>query len=159
MEAAFEHVRDNLGAYLVVCACAIPVLFVFRKHTGPVVFHTIEVIIYAAVTHAAFGGAVRSAWWFKSMTSMHLDPNRQAFTTPWLAFWKKDLYAPEALYYAEVVFLILIIFVVARYRPMSLGQKNVYKGKEGPPPSKRKPGAYSRRPQGRRQQARPGRRR
>lgn len=145
MEGVFEHLRQNLAVYAVVSVCIIPVLYIFRKHTVPVIFHGLEVLIYSVLAHLAFYGMVQFTWWFKSQSAMQLDANAQPYTTPLTAFWVKDLYSPEALYYVEVGMFFLIIFVVAYFRPLKMGVKNQYKGKQGPPPPKKK-SAYNRRP-------------
>ncbi len=134
---------------------AAPLLYLFRKQTLPVIYHSVEFVIYCGVVHYVIGGVMRVASWYRSETSFRNTDGSLAkeftpFTTPLnLHFWEKELYNPQWFFYVEVVVAVLLLYVVIFIRPTRF-KRNVYKGRTGKPQktkktaSTRKPGLASR---------------
>ena len=41
----------------------------------------------------------------------------------WIEFWNRDLYDPNWIFYMEIVFFVLVLLAVLRYRPMKVQRK------------------------------------
>ena len=134
MDVFIAHLRENPVGYGVVLAFLVPLLYIGRKYTAPVIFHGFEVVLYSALFHLAFCGAVRFLAWFKGASEFRQVDTAGAvqikdFTTPLTNFWMRDQYVPVGLFYFECLAIFVILCIVVYYRPMSLG-KNYYKGKD-----------------------------
>lgn len=132
MDAAITHVQENPVAYGVILACLFPLLYITRRWTGPIFFHGVEIVLYSAIFHLTFAGAVRFLAWFREASEFRYwetDVNATRMTTPIANFWMKDQYSPEILFYIECVAFAIIVFIVVYFRPMNLGAKNRYKSK------------------------------
>lgn len=134
MDAILAHIQDNLTAYIIGAVFILPVLIAFRQYTGPVIFRTLEGCTYFAMFHLCVAGLTRFAWYFKS--SSQFENNAAAeeamtpFTTPVnLQFYQKELYSPQWIYWVEVAAILGVIYIVVVLRPVSISQKNKYKGK------------------------------
>lgn len=149
MEAVIQHFQENLTAYIAFTVCMLPVLYISRKYSGPVIFHVAEMALYAVVFHMSFAGLVSFFSWFRDSSSFkNYDTSgaliTDTFAVPVKEFWLKELYAPTGLYYFELAVLAVIAFVVVYYRPLGFGQKNHYKGADGGQGSKASQGKYGR---------------
>lgn len=123
-----EHLKEYYLIYILFLGCAIPLVYVTRRYSVPFIFYATETIIYMMLMHAAVGVMTRVAAWFKDQSSM-----KRAFdikgapapewTTPWLQFWDRELYKPETLFYVEIVFALIILTLVWRYRPMRVKRR------------------------------------
>lgn len=136
MDVVIQHVQEHLAIYVTGGAVLLPLLYVFRYWTFPVLFHGSEIAFYLAIFHFITGGLVRFFWYFKSQTQMEnaLGPaEAQAnWTTPInLEFWKRDRYEPEWLFFFEIGAAVCILFLVYKFRPVKYNRKNRYKGKDG----------------------------
>lgn len=126
MYELLENIQNNLVAYVVVFGMVGTLLFVFRKQTGPVVFHAIEGSIYAAIFHLAFSLIVLGLSSFKSAAVFDPGEKVATFTTSWWAPWDRSGYSPEWLFYVTCVGWVGIIYLIVFIRPMS--SSNQYKG-------------------------------
>lgn len=142
MEAVLQHLRDNMIAYGVGTVCIVPVLYIFRRYTAPVIFHSIEYVIYVGVMHTVMAGVVRFFGYFKDQTAMERAFGQEVpdsgFTTPFMEFWKREMYSPTWLFYLEISLAAAILFIVLKYRPVNFKSKNRYRGKQGPAGKKKK---------------------
>lgn len=139
MEGFTTHIQDNWIAYAILIVCLVPVLYVFRDYTRPFIFHGFEVAIYMAIFHVVFHFGVGIAAWFRYESSFD-----KSITVDWntplaVGFWQRELYVPQGLFWAEVVVLFLFIFIVWRFRPMKLGDKNTYRSTKVMPQAKPSP--------------------
>ena len=144
MNTVIQHVEQNLTIYVIAVALGAPLLYLFRKQTVPVIYHSMEYAIYCGVFHFILGGLLRVSSWFRSETSFRNTDGSLAkefvpFTTPlnW-HFWEKELYQPQAVFYVEAVAALLILYVVIFIRPTRY-KRNVYKPRiETPQKTKKK---------------------
>jgi hypothetical protein len=138
VNAVMSHVQANATAYGIGGALAVVIIVAFRKYTLPVLAYLLEVCIYMAILHVLICGFVVCANWFKQETAFRaLEAERVApgWRTPLVRFWELEGYSPQWIAYLEGVFLVLLIIVVWRYRPMK-AQKTKPPKK---PPTKNKP--------------------
>ena len=134
MDTIIQHVEQNLAIYAIAVALGAPLLYLFRRQTVPVIYHSIEYAIYCGLFHFFFGGLLRVGSWFRSETSFRnmdgsLAEEFKPFTTPlnW-HFWEKELYQPQAVFYVEAVAALLILYVVVFIRPTHY-KRNIYRGR------------------------------
>lgn len=137
MDAILTHIQDNMVAYIVGAAFILPVLVAFRKYTGPVIFRIIEGCTYFTAVHFGIGLFTRFAWYFKSSSQMQNNVAKvmvEPFTTPLnFNFYQKELYNPQWIFWVEVVAIFGILYIITVLRPVSISQKNTYKGKTNQP--------------------------
>lgn len=120
VEAVVEHFKTNYSIYIAVIICLLPVIFFTRKYSLPLILYTIETLLYLCIMHVTMWTLVVIAKWFKEQSSMKAlhDPDRAPdWQTPLVAFWQKEEYNPVWVYYAEIAFVFIVIFMVYRFRP------------------------------------------
>ena len=139
--AVVEHVQAHQSIYVVagvLFVALLPLLYLTRRWTGPVILYTVETIAYLYGMHLAVGVVTRVAAWFKDSSAMDRAFSRQhekiEWVTPWLRFWEKEVYYPQGIFWTEVVFAVLIIFAVWRYRPLRVRRKPRGVGGKKPAP-------------------------
>jgi hypothetical protein len=147
MDEVIAHVQENLTGYLIVLGCALPIIIIFRKQTFPFIGLCFESALYFSIIHLILAGIVRFFGWFKKESTFERalsdgNPNlQQSFTTPLTEpWWDKTLYHPEGLIYLELAFIVLVIIVTFKYRPLDVGGKNTYQGKAATQAAKQKAG-------------------
>lgn len=125
-----EHVGAHQTVYTVVgvlFVALLPLIYLTRRWTGPIILYTVETICYLYGMHVGVGVVTRAAAWFKESSSMDRAFSREKeaveWTTPWLRFWEQEAYFPPNIFWIEVVFAVLIIFAVWRYRPLRVRRK------------------------------------
>lgn len=123
MEAVIEHLRGQWIAYAGVGACCLPLIILFRRQVLPVVWYGIEMTVYLASFHVVLHGVIRLLRWFKiesSFGALHEAKMDPGWETPFLEFWRRELYKPEWLFYFEAVVAALILYAVWRLRPFKV---------------------------------------
>lgn len=126
MDAVIEHLKEQYIIYLVGLACAVPVVFFTRKRSVPILLYALECTIYSAIMHILFFVLVKVTRWFKENSSMKAlqedgrPIDAPTWGTPLTDFWKRDLYDPTWVFYAEIVAVVIIIILVIRFRPMKV---------------------------------------
>lgn len=151
MPPFLEKAQETLapyGAYIAVAMCVLPLIYMGRKYTWPVIAFVIEVGIFSVALHLFLFGLFTVATWFRGATTVRFlaDGTQVAIkpmATPLLEFWKKELYSPEAIFYVEIVCFLAIVYAVYWLRPMSLDRRNTYKGKVPQGGKKKKAPLYS----------------
>lgn len=129
MDAVTAHFQDFYGYYIVGALVLLPLLFFTRKYSLPLILFSIESIIYMGLMHVFIGTVVRVTRWFKENSSMRAlredgkPIDAPEWTTPWIAFWDETQYDPQWIYYMEIVFCVLVVIAVFRFRPMKV-QRN-----------------------------------
>ena len=123
LQPIIEHFQTNAMIYILAAVVLIPTIFFTRKYSLPIIQYTLEIIIYSAGMHLVVGAVVRLFAWFKDQSSMKRAFDIQGetapdWTTPLVQFWNTEGYSPEWVLYVEIVFAILIIIGVWRYRPL-----------------------------------------
>lgn len=149
------HLEAYWFFYAAGLAVAIVVIAVTRKYSVPILAWVAEYVVYCGLFHAFLGGVVRFFAWFRDNTQMEWREEYKEVTTwqtPWTAFWNRQLYEPQWLFWVEVGFAVLILAAMIRYKPMKvqkIGPKRevIHKGgkpryvpkkpgaRPGPPPS------------------------
>lgn len=126
MEAVLAHFTEYWIAYAAGLVCLLPILYVTRSYSLPIIFYTVEMVLYICIMHVVMWTLVIIAKWFKEQSSMRAlgDPERAPeWQTPLLEFWVREEYNPPGLFWVEVVFVVVIIAAVYRYRPPKLKRK------------------------------------
>ena len=147
MDQIIAHVQENLTGYLVGLGCALPIILIFRKHTFPIIGLSLESALYFAIFHVFVSGVVRFFGWFRKESSFQRalgdgsPTTMRSFTTPIMEpWWDKTLYHPDWLMYFEMVCIFLIVVATFKYRPLDVGSKNKYQGKQAAQAAKNRPG-------------------
>lgn len=143
MQPIIQHVQEHLALYVGGVVLVLPLLYLFRKQTAPVLYHTAEYLIYCTVFHFVVGGLFRVGSWFRLETSFRnhdgsIAADYVAFTNPLnFNFWQKELYNPEWLFYFEIAAAAGFLYLVIVVRPMRF-KRNVYKGRVEKPLDEKK---------------------
>jgi len=125
-----EHIQSNMNMYIVLALAILPPVIYFQKYTLPVIYHTVEYVLYCTIVHVFFGGLMRIFSWFRGETKFKnydgsIDSAFAGYSTPLnLHFWDKSQYTPVGLFYTEVAFALIILYVVIFLRPTSFRKKN-----------------------------------
>lgn len=126
MEVVTEHLQAHYAYYIVGALVLLPLVYIGRKYVLPGLLFTLESVIYMTLMHFSVGTLVRVTRWFKENSSMRalredgVPVDAPEWTTPWLEFWDKTIYDPPWVFYVEIVFCILIVAAVFRYRPLKI---------------------------------------
>jgi len=119
-----DHVQANLKVYLLGIGLTVPFLFFTRKWTIPLILYILEISIYCGLMHTFIYGLVGLAGWFKNSSSIRalrkdgMPVDAVNWGTPFVRFWDKELYDPQWLVYVECGFMVVIVLLVFRFRPM-----------------------------------------
>ncbi len=122
-----EHFRDNWNIYAIIAIFMIPIIIITRKWSLPLIFYTIETLIYITIMHIVTHLFVILVVWFKVNTSMKMlredgkPVDAPDWKTPLYDFWNYTAYSPNWIFYVEIVFAVIIILLVLRFRPPKLG--------------------------------------
>ena len=121
MEAVTQHFSEFWKAYVVILACATPILLVFRKYTFPVIFWAVEWVIYCGLFHVAVNLFVRLVRWFQFNTQMEMREEQRVYkdwATPLVEFWNREGYHPGWIFWLELAVVVAFLLAMVRYRPM-----------------------------------------
>ena len=145
-EPVLQHIQEYLTLYMIVAPIALIIVIFTRRYSVPLLLYAVEFAAYAFAMHTIVHVLVRLTAWFKNSSSMSmlqedgLPVDAVFWTTPWLAFWDGETYDPGWIVYVEMVFLVAILGLMYRYRPMKIQQKRTSRYAAPPPP---KPAAGS----------------
>lgn len=145
-----EHIQANAAAYAIGGVTALIIIVAFYKYVKPVLYHTLEYVMYCTVVHLFLAGFVRAFSWFREETEFKnfkgvLDPDWEPYTTPVTeAFWKMEFYNPQWLFWLEVALAAFLLYIVIVIRPIRLKHKAVQNKK--PKPGEISSGSYGKRP-------------
>lgn len=131
-----EHLKEHAVYYGGGAAVLLPIIIIFRKWSLPAIFFAVETVIYLVIMHITMAGVVRGSAWFKGETQMEAIRDRVAgpdWTTPFYAFWRKEDYLPETIFYVEIGIAVAIIFAVIRYRPLNYKRRRKSKSEQVDP--------------------------
>ncbi|MBI2425464.1 MAG: hypothetical protein HYV27_21740 [Candidatus Hydrogenedentes bacterium] len=136
MDVLLEHLRTNAAMYATGVVLALPLIYLTRKYSVPAILYAVEAIIYFALMHCVMFGIVAGFRWFKENSSMRAlrEDGKPAdapdWGTPFFEFWNAELYRPHWVLYVEIVFAVLILVLMYRYRPMKIQRKSRRKTQE-----------------------------
>lgn len=133
MDVVLEHIREHQTYYTaggVVFIALLPLIYLTRRWSVPLIQYTLETVIYVVCMHFGVGAVTRVAAWFKDQSSMKRafdirNIEAPGWTTPWLRFWEREAYEPAGLFWFEVAAALFIVFLVWRYRPLRIKRKPV----------------------------------
>ncbi len=143
MEVLVAHFRDYALYYGISLVVLVPLLYATRKYSLPIIFYTLETVIYLGLMHIAVWLLVTVTRWFAENSSMRAlredgrPLDAPEWGTPLLEFWRREAYDPQWLVYVEIVAILLIILLVWKFRPLRIK----YKGKRRQFANEGKPGA------------------
>lgn len=136
MDELVAHFQDNAVGYGIGGVCLIPVIYVTRKYSVPLILYIVEFTIYAVAMHVVTWCVVTLTRWFKEQSSMRAlrDDGRPEdapeWGTPLIEFWKREEYDPNWVWIVEVILLVIILGLMWRYRPMKIQRKPQRKTQE-----------------------------
>jgi len=135
MEQLLAHVTEYAIAYILIILCLLPVLYVTRRYSVPLIQYSLEIVLYLGLMHLTLWLLVWGTREFRKASSMRALESPGAggepeWGTPLLEFWNRAAYDPEWLFWVEVVFAVLIIYLVARYRPLKIQRGRAWKFNE-----------------------------
>jgi uncharacterized membrane protein (GlpM family) len=139
MEVVIQHLKEHYGWYVFGLICVLPPFVLLRRYTVAPVMYAVELVIYMGLLHCLIYGVVVVAAWFKDQSTLKRARGlvqasfNPGWKTPLLRFWDRQQYDPPWLLYFELVLLVVVIFLMWRYRPLKRTRRK-------PPPSKKKPG-------------------
>lgn len=148
MEALIAHLQENAVLYAAGGICLLPVIYLTRKFSVPAILYLVEFSIYSGLLHVATNVLVRVTRWFKESSSMRAlredgkPIDTPEWSTPLIEFWKTEEYDPNWVWKMEVAFLVVILIIMWRYRPMKIQRKGGRKTQEYASGGKGKPGGY-----------------
>jgi len=122
MDAVIKHIAENWIPYLVILACALAIILIFRKHTLPVILWAMEWVVYCCLFHVAVNLLVRLVRWFDYNTQMNMREEERVYkdwATPLTQFWSREAYHPNWIFWLEVVVAAAFLIAMVRYRPMA----------------------------------------
>jgi len=126
MELVLDHLKEHYGTYVVAALCVLPLLYVTKKWSVPIILYIIEISVYCAVMHTTMFLIVAVTRWFKENSSMRAlredgkPLDTPEWGTPWLEFWNTAAYDPRWVIYIEVALVVIILVLVWRYRPLKI---------------------------------------
>ncbi len=129
MDLLVEHFQANIWIYLAGAVVVLPLVYLTRKWSVPAILYTIEIAIYMLIMHTSVFLLVKVTRWFKQESSMRaLRPDgtpegAPTWGTPYFEFWRRDLYDPPWIVYAELAFIVVIVYLVWRYRPLKVQRR------------------------------------
>lgn len=126
MYAALAHLQEYWGYYAVGAAIVLPLLFMTRKYSMPVIQFALEFVIYSGLFHVFMVVLVYLAKAFKENTQMTWrDEDRVSvpWNIPLKEFWDYTLYEPGWVFYFEIGVMVLILIAMLKFRPMKTQRK------------------------------------
>lgn len=132
MEPVITHLREYQSAYIAGAVCLLPIIFLTRRYSVPLILYTVEIAIYLSLMHLGIWLLVNLTRWFKEQSSMRAlqsdgrPVDAPDWQTPLLTFWDRELYQPGWLVWVELVGVAIIVVLVIRYRPLKLQRKRAW---------------------------------
>lgn len=124
LEPIFMHVRENAVLYAILTPTTLIFIFFTRKYSIPLILYVLELAVYSIAMHTVVHAVVRMTAWFKTSSSMKMlredgvPADAVYWTTPWLRFWETETYDPSSIMYVEIAFLVIILLLMYRFRPI-----------------------------------------
>ncbi|GEM_PF-559623 len=119
-----DHIQENQVLYGIGGVVLLVLIVLLRKWSVPLILYAIEYSIYLLVMHTVVHALTRLTAWFRNSSSMRaLRPDGMPvdaveWTTPYFVPWKLDRYDPGWIVYVELAFAVIILALMAWFRPM-----------------------------------------
>jgi len=129
MDQVLAHFKEYYMMYAIIGVGLLPVIYLTRKWTVPVILYLVELAIYYALMHGAMHVIVGVTRWFKENSSMRAlredgkPLDTPEWSTPFLEFWNKQAYDPQWLVYVEIALAVIILLLVWKFRPIQFQRK------------------------------------
>ena len=129
MDQVLEHLRANMTGYIILGVCLVPLLFLTRKYSIPLLMYAVEITIYFVIMHVVVWLFVGVTRWFKESSSMRalredgVPEGAPDWSTPLVEFWDKAQYNPEWVAWVEIVLAIIVVALVIKLRPLKIQRK------------------------------------
>ncbi len=140
-EQIIDHLSEYMVFYLIGVPLAIAAIYFTRPYSVSLIMYSLEIAIYLASMHTILHFCVQFFTWFSHETQFQAIGDRGTggdWETPWLRFWEWEVYHPQWLIYLEVALIVIILFLVRRYRPMTVQRKQKISVKAAGPQKKKK---------------------
>lgn len=140
VEPIIHHLRTYTVFYMIGTPAVLLGIALTYRYSLPLILYAFEYAVYAAAMHTIIHVLVRLFAWFKNSSSMdvldvHGRPLDMVFwRTPWLNFWELEVYDPYWVIYVEGVFLVIILGLMIRYRPLKTQRRRSRYTPPPPPP-------------------------
>lgn len=121
MEPIIAHFQEHWTQYAVGAVLAIPLLYLTRKWSLPLIQWTFELCVYAALMHVVVHYVIVVAEWFNYESQMKMLKDQREYAgweTPLLYFWQRAEYKPFWVFWLEVFFVCVAVYLMYRLRPM-----------------------------------------
>ena len=116
------HFQQNFKIYIGVLIVLIPFAIIFRRWSIPLTMYLVELSVYLTVMHVVLRSLLHLTAWFKDQSSMNkafdTKSENPGWTTPLFEVWNRDAYYPAWVFYVEIGFLILVVVLMYRMRPL-----------------------------------------
>lgn len=129
MDAVTAHFSEYYLFYIIGAAAVLPVLYLTKKWSVPVIFYILEILVYFGLMHLLVWGVVGITRWFAENSSMNAlredgkPIDAPDWGTPLIEFWQRESYRPGWVFYFEIAAAIIIVILVWRYRPMRVQRR------------------------------------
>jgi len=120
-----DHIEAHAAFYIAGAVMLLPLIYFTKRYSVPLILYTVEIGTYLSVIHFAVHYIVAFIHWFKEETDkdpLHPEVSHYDWETPLSGFWIREKYHPDFLFLMEIVFAVLIVVIVFRFRPMKIQQ-------------------------------------
>lgn len=131
MDLVLGHLQQYTREYVILGVCTLPILFVTRKYSVPVILYFVEYCIYLFCVHALLYAVLNLARWFKENSSMRAlrsdgkPVDAPTWKMPFMEFWDTHAYDPQWMWKIEILIAVFIFIGMWKYRPMKVQSKRV----------------------------------
>ena len=117
-----SHFQQHFKIYIGILIVLLPFAIIFRRWSIPLTIYCIELSIYLTVMHVALRTFLHFAAWFKDQSYMEKAFDTKSvnpgWTTPLFEVWDLSKYYPTWVFYIEIVFLVVVVVLMYRIRPL-----------------------------------------
>ncbi len=121
MEPLITHLQAYGVYYALGAVIVLPILYLTRRWSLSLIQWGVELCIYATIMHVVIHYIVAIAEWFNYESQMKMLKDERVhlgWETPLAYFWRRDEYNPTWIFWLEVIFLCVAVYLMYRWRPM-----------------------------------------
>jgi len=124
LQPIYDHILENQILYGIGGVITLILVILLRKWSIPLIFYAVEYSVYLLIMHTFVHLLTRLTAWFRNSSSMKaLRPDGMPldaveWTTPYFVPWKLERYDPQWIVYIELAFAVIILALMAWFRPM-----------------------------------------
>ena len=132
VEPIITYVKENVAVAVVAAIILIPLAVIYQKKSAPIIFHSIEYMLYIVLAHYIIYAVVQVIAWYNSQAPDLENLGALSYDSPnnplTQNFFDKSLYNPGGLLYFEMIVALTLLYIVVVVRPTSYSVTNTYKG-------------------------------